>query len=114
MHAFLHFCKQCLYAFYCQEEFSDYEANDPWVQQFIVNLEQQMTEFKVRGGGGSLPGFGQTPCGILQLLPCLAGRGVLQCLAGLLGIQSLPSPAILKACLQAPCTWITSVLLPTC
>ncbi|KAF2978888.1 hypothetical protein EK904_006138 [Melospiza melodia maxima] len=42
------------------EEFSDYEANDPWVQQFIVNLEQQMTEFKVRGGGGSLPGFGQT------------------------------------------------------
>ncbi|NWQ82961.1 COG4 protein, partial [Columbina picui] len=28
------------------EEFSDYEANDPWVQQFIVNLEQQMTEFK--------------------------------------------------------------------
>lgn len=33
---------------FCQEEFSDYEANDPWVQQFIVNLEQQMTEFKVR------------------------------------------------------------------
>ncbi|XP_010582436.1 conserved oligomeric Golgi complex subunit 4 isoform X3 [Haliaeetus albicilla] len=29
-----------------EEEFSDYEANDPWVQQFIVNLEQQMTEFK--------------------------------------------------------------------
>ncbi|XP_062465257.1 conserved oligomeric Golgi complex subunit 4 isoform X2 [Pezoporus occidentalis] len=29
-----------------QEEFSDYEANDPWVQQFILNLEQQMTEFK--------------------------------------------------------------------
>ncbi|XP_010716206.1 conserved oligomeric Golgi complex subunit 4 isoform X3 [Meleagris gallopavo] len=30
-----------------EEEFSDYEANDPWVQQFIVHLEQQMTEFKV-------------------------------------------------------------------
>lgn len=29
-----------------EEEFSDYEANDPWVQQFIVHLEQQMTEFK--------------------------------------------------------------------
>ncbi|XP_030367938.1 conserved oligomeric Golgi complex subunit 4 isoform X3 [Strigops habroptila] len=29
-----------------EEEFSDYEANDPWVQQFILNLEQQMTEFK--------------------------------------------------------------------
>ncbi|XP_022367498.1 conserved oligomeric Golgi complex subunit 4 isoform X4 [Enhydra lutris kenyoni] len=29
-----------------QEEFNDYEANDPWVQQFILNLEQQMAEFK--------------------------------------------------------------------
>ncbi|XP_044788098.1 conserved oligomeric Golgi complex subunit 4 isoform X2 [Bubalus bubalis] len=29
-----------------EEEFSDYEANDPWVQQFILNLEQQMAEFK--------------------------------------------------------------------
>ncbi|KAK2509668.1 hypothetical protein MC885_000662 [Smutsia gigantea] len=28
------------------EEFNDYEANDPWVQQFILNLEQQMAEFK--------------------------------------------------------------------
>ncbi|KAG8572586.1 hypothetical protein GDO81_012098 [Engystomops pustulosus] len=31
-----------------EEEFNDYEANDPWVQQFIVNLEQLMAEFKVR------------------------------------------------------------------
>uniref|UniRef100_UPI00398E7DF9 conserved oligomeric Golgi complex subunit 4 isoform X2 n=1 Tax=Pristiophorus japonicus TaxID=55135 RepID=UPI00398E7DF9 len=30
-----------------QEEFNDYEANDPWVQQFILNLEQLMAEFKV-------------------------------------------------------------------
>lgn len=30
-----------------QEEFNDYEANDPWVQQLVVNLEQLMTEFKV-------------------------------------------------------------------
>lgn len=30
-----------------QEEFNDYEANDPWVQQLIVNLEQLMVEFKV-------------------------------------------------------------------
>ncbi|KAM6430718.1 conserved oligomeric Golgi complex subunit 4 isoform 1-T1 [Liasis olivaceus] len=29
-----------------EEEFNDYEANDPWVQQFILNLEQQMVEFK--------------------------------------------------------------------
>ncbi|XP_077309592.1 conserved oligomeric Golgi complex subunit 4 [Lithobates pipiens] len=29
-----------------EEEFNDYEANDPWVQQFIVNLEQLMSEFK--------------------------------------------------------------------
>ncbi|KAG8572577.1 hypothetical protein GDO81_012098 [Engystomops pustulosus] len=29
-----------------EEEFNDYEANDPWVQQFIVNLEQLMAEFK--------------------------------------------------------------------
>uniref|UniRef100_H3AVV6 Conserved oligomeric Golgi complex subunit 4 n=1 Tax=Latimeria chalumnae TaxID=7897 RepID=H3AVV6_LATCH len=29
-----------------QEEFNDYEANDPWVQQFIVNVEQLMAEFK--------------------------------------------------------------------
>ncbi|KAL7978787.1 hypothetical protein Chor_013276 [Crotalus horridus] len=29
-----------------EEEFNDYEANDPWVQQFILNLEQQMGEFK--------------------------------------------------------------------
>ncbi|MEE6500171.1 hypothetical protein FKM82_003693 [Ascaphus truei] len=29
-----------------EEEFNDYEANDPWVQQFIVNLEQLMVEFK--------------------------------------------------------------------
>ncbi|KAM7406174.1 hypothetical protein PAMP_000568 [Pampus punctatissimus] len=29
-----------------QEEFNDYEANDPWVQQLIVNLEQLMGEFK--------------------------------------------------------------------
>lgn len=33
-----------------QKEFNDYEANDPWVQQFILNLEQQMAEFKVRWG----------------------------------------------------------------
>ena len=31
-----------------QEEFSEYEANDPWVQQLIVQLEQLMAEFKVR------------------------------------------------------------------
>jgi len=30
-----------------QEEFNEYEANDPWVQQLIVNLEQVMAEFKV-------------------------------------------------------------------
>ncbi|XP_023251481.1 conserved oligomeric Golgi complex subunit 4 [Seriola lalandi dorsalis] len=29
-----------------EEEFNDYEANDPWVQQVIVNLEQLMAEFK--------------------------------------------------------------------
>ncbi|KAG9336937.1 hypothetical protein JZ751_029952 [Albula glossodonta] len=29
-----------------EEEFNEYEANDPWVQQFIVNLEQLMAEFK--------------------------------------------------------------------
>ncbi|OCT84665.1 conserved oligomeric Golgi complex subunit 4 [Xenopus laevis] len=29
-----------------EEEFNDYEANDPWMQQFIVNLEQLMAEFK--------------------------------------------------------------------
>ncbi|XP_030059468.1 conserved oligomeric Golgi complex subunit 4 isoform X1 [Microcaecilia unicolor] len=29
-----------------EEEFNDYEANDPWVQQFIINLEQLMAEFK--------------------------------------------------------------------
>ncbi|XP_063467663.1 conserved oligomeric Golgi complex subunit 4 isoform X4 [Symphalangus syndactylus] len=32
-----------------EEEFNDYEANDPWVQQFILNLEQQMAEFKLGG-----------------------------------------------------------------
>uniref|UniRef100_A0A8C1SCG4 Conserved oligomeric Golgi complex subunit 4 n=1 Tax=Cyprinus carpio TaxID=7962 RepID=A0A8C1SCG4_CYPCA len=30
-----------------EEEFSEYEANDPWVQQLIVQLEQLMAEFKV-------------------------------------------------------------------
>lgn len=30
-----------------EEEFNDYEANDPWVQQLIVNLEQLMAEFKM-------------------------------------------------------------------
>ncbi|XP_068115772.1 conserved oligomeric Golgi complex subunit 4 [Hyperolius riggenbachi] len=30
-----------------EEEFNDYEANDPWVQEFIVKLEQLMSEFKV-------------------------------------------------------------------
>uniref|UniRef100_A0A3Q2PCM8 Conserved oligomeric Golgi complex subunit 4 n=1 Tax=Fundulus heteroclitus TaxID=8078 RepID=A0A3Q2PCM8_FUNHE len=29
-----------------EEEFNDYEANDPWMQQLIVNLEQLMAEFK--------------------------------------------------------------------
>ncbi|MBN3311009.1 COG4 protein, partial [Amia calva] len=29
-----------------EEEFNEYEANDPWVQQFIVSLEQLMAEFK--------------------------------------------------------------------
>lgn len=38
-------CCNCLHP--SQEEFNDYEANDPWVQQLIVNLEQLMTEFKV-------------------------------------------------------------------
>ncbi|TTL88683.1 Conserved oligomeric Golgi complex subunit 4 [Bagarius yarrelli] len=31
-----------------QEEFSEYEANDPWVQQLVVQLEQLMAEFKVK------------------------------------------------------------------
>uniref|UniRef100_A0A1A8S1L5 Conserved oligomeric Golgi complex subunit 4 n=1 Tax=Nothobranchius rachovii TaxID=451742 RepID=A0A1A8S1L5_9TELE len=30
-----------------EEEFNDYEANDPWVQQLIVNVEQLMAEFKM-------------------------------------------------------------------
>ncbi|XP_036819965.1 conserved oligomeric Golgi complex subunit 4 isoform X1 [Oncorhynchus mykiss] len=30
-----------------EEEFNEYEANDPWVQQLIVNLKQLMAEFKV-------------------------------------------------------------------
>ncbi|XP_071381309.1 conserved oligomeric Golgi complex subunit 4 isoform X1 [Centroberyx affinis] len=30
-----------------EEEFNEYEANDPWVQQLIVNLEQLMAEFKM-------------------------------------------------------------------
>ncbi|XP_030621649.1 conserved oligomeric Golgi complex subunit 4 isoform X2 [Chanos chanos] len=30
-----------------EEEFSEYEANDPWVQQLIVQLERLMAEFKV-------------------------------------------------------------------
>ncbi|XP_069037408.1 conserved oligomeric Golgi complex subunit 4 [Lepisosteus oculatus] len=29
-----------------EEDFNEYEANDPWVQQFVVNLEQLMAEFK--------------------------------------------------------------------
>ncbi|XP_041123813.1 conserved oligomeric Golgi complex subunit 4 [Polyodon spathula] len=29
-----------------EEEFNEYEANDPWVQQLILNLEQLMGEFK--------------------------------------------------------------------
>ncbi|MGH0144877.1 UNVERIFIED_CONTAM: hypothetical protein FKN15_004310 [Acipenser sinensis] len=29
-----------------KEEFNEYEANDPWVQQLILNLEQLMGEFK--------------------------------------------------------------------
>uniref|UniRef100_A0A2K5ECR7 Conserved oligomeric Golgi complex subunit 4 n=1 Tax=Aotus nancymaae TaxID=37293 RepID=A0A2K5ECR7_AOTNA len=47
-----------------EEEFNDYEANDPWVQQFILNLEQQMAEFKVSRGPRDplreLPTFAQT------------------------------------------------------
>uniref|UniRef100_H2VA37 Conserved oligomeric Golgi complex subunit 4 n=1 Tax=Takifugu rubripes TaxID=31033 RepID=H2VA37_TAKRU len=40
------------FTFFCcftggPEEFNDYEANDPWVQQLILNLEQLMAEFKV-------------------------------------------------------------------
>ena len=30
-----------------QEEFSDYEANDPWVQNLIFNLDALLTSFKV-------------------------------------------------------------------
>lgn len=43
-------CRICIclmYTILFQEEFNDYEANDPWVQQFILNLEQLMAEFKV-------------------------------------------------------------------
>ncbi|XP_053304580.1 conserved oligomeric Golgi complex subunit 4 isoform X1 [Spea bombifrons] len=29
-----------------EEEFNDYEANDPWVQQFITNMEELKAEFK--------------------------------------------------------------------
>ena len=31
-----------------EEEFTNYEANDPFVQEFIMNLEQLLNEFKVR------------------------------------------------------------------
>lgn len=90
--------------FQCQEEFSDYEANDPWVQQFIVNLEQQMTEFKVSERDRTA----RPLRGTSQLFPCSGElqTDVLRCLAGLLRDQSPPSPAILKACLQALPTWI--------
>lgn len=42
-----HFWIFLIYFLSSQEEFNDYEANDPWVQQLIVNLEQLMAEFKV-------------------------------------------------------------------
>lgn len=35
-----------------EEEFGEYEANDPWVQQLIVQLEQLMSEFKVSLSAG--------------------------------------------------------------
>lgn len=41
-------CNLC-FSHALQEEFNDYEANDPWVQQLIINLEQLMGEFKVSG-----------------------------------------------------------------
>ena len=39
----------CTDALLCvlQEEFSDYEANDPWVQNLIFNLDGLLTSFKV-------------------------------------------------------------------
>ena len=42
-------CVLCVCVCGCfQEEFNEYEANDPWVQQLIVSLEQVMLEFKVQ------------------------------------------------------------------
>ena len=32
-----------------EEEFSIYEANDPFIQGFIMNIEQLLNEFKVSG-----------------------------------------------------------------
>ena len=34
--------------FELQEDFSNYEANDPWVQNVICNLDSLLVSFKVR------------------------------------------------------------------
>lgn len=97
--------KQPFFVFRCQEEFSDYEANDPWVQQFIVNLEQQMTEFKVRERDMTAC---QTSAWHLPAIPLRRGRAD-RCPpapCGALRDQSPPSPAVFKACSQDQHPWI--------
>lgn len=114
-----------LFVFPHQEEFSDYEANDPWVQQFIVNLEQQMAEFKVRGRKregdvAACWALARPLHGISQLPPCSREWWIEMTSSALQGLWR-PCPPILLQFSNAPCKpqrsgsllWCSPLIEPT-
>ena len=49
------------YSSFCfQNDFTNYEANDPWVQQFILNVDSLMVTFKVSLGRDLVVFFNNT------------------------------------------------------
>ncbi|KAL4657066.1 conserved oligomeric Golgi complex subunit 4 [Arapaima gigas] len=86
-----------------EEEFNEYEANDPWVQQFIVNLEQLMAEFKA---GLSTVIYDQLTSLMTSLISLELEKTVLKCTFSRLGgLQFDKELRSLVAYLTTVTTW---------
>uniref|UniRef100_K7F2I9 Conserved oligomeric Golgi complex subunit 4 n=1 Tax=Pelodiscus sinensis TaxID=13735 RepID=K7F2I9_PELSI len=88
-----------------EEEFNDYEANDPWVQQFIMNLEQQMAEFKRLQGSGAGETVRGEALALSAFCPPPTRSHALSCCPQLGGLQFDKELRSLVAYLTTVTTW---------
>ena len=48
-----------------QDEFAQFEANDPWLEMFIYNMDQVTSTFKVSAAAVPLPRPAHSTAGVL-------------------------------------------------